>query len=118
MNYVYVIILSLATIALSAACGSSPPDGSGGDGGGTSSHSSTTGTSSPASTGTGEVLTCPADYPTECIGTDGEGQDVLCVDLQTDPQHCGSCENDCNTGNTTFFSCDHGVCPTLDGGTN
>lgn len=114
MNYVYVIILSLATIALSTACGSTPPDGSGGDGG--------AGTNNPASTGTGEVETCPADYPTACgkFSSPPDASDytewmTVCVDLQTDWVHCGSCDTTCEV-NGVFAACAKGVCQFPDAG--
>ncbi|RMH00504.1 MAG: hypothetical protein D6705_00215 [Deltaproteobacteria bacterium] len=101
------------------ACFSAPPspgsgdsdatDGSGGTGGtspgtsvgGTSLGTSSAGTSSAGTSSTGTSSTggmCSPDLPDLC---DGE-----CVDLQTDPNHCGDCATVCGPG----ASCIAGTC--------
>ncbi len=66
--------------------------------GGTTSPSDSTGapppgstTSAPGSTSDSGSTGSPSDSTGECMMCDG-----MCVDIQTDPEHCGECGNRCH----------------------
>ncbi|MFW5739348.1 MAG: DUF5060 domain-containing protein, partial [Myxococcota bacterium] len=77
-------------MALAAACGSDSSSASGGTGGAGEDASAGAaglgGGGSGGSGGSGGGVTCPPGK-TAC--------GLACVDLQTDPEHCGSCSNAC-----------------------
>ena len=50
----------------------------------------------------GCVSACTGDTPTQC--------DKSCVDLKSDPRHCGDCETDCPTAMHGAAACMDGMC--------
>lgn len=52
---------------------------------------------------------CDGDFNFCGDPADGTGR---CVDLQSDPNHCGECDNECSGDDTTIGVCDAGSCTT------
>lgn len=118
------IALPVSALVAMAACGGSPPAAPPalGEEGGSSSGSSGSGSGSGSSSGSGsgsgsggvqDATMPPKDAPSDAPSACGEAGMTscsgLCVDLQTDFNHCGSCTNSC-MGMGPLTTCNAGAC--------
>ncbi|MEO7113374.1 MAG: hypothetical protein ABI183_23245 [Polyangiaceae bacterium] len=83
------------------ACVGDDPAGPGGDGSDSGSDAITSGDGSNLGDG--------SSGGDSCTGTTTCGADT-CVDLQSDSNHCGTCDVACKTSAGTSFSCVKGIC--------